>query len=291
MGLSHSRQDARTCRTQDTVSEHSEVVQAPSSTSGGPEGSRWGGLQMKVVARAKKRGFQYTHLLGPRVSEEIKEEGEEKKNRPTRFGSKSEILTHVTYDCCFQCLREIYFAVIQSFQSPHNRPFIWMKLTELCLCNFIWQSGLLKFWRVCDALAKKRKKKTGKVTCGQKQKPKRDAYGYYVTLVTCLQHMQRLWMTKNLVPSKASKHKPRQLHVQNKLLFVYAIISASFYFCTLICSLINTVQAQQKIFDGQKPQSQWVFLRVLGLYLKTASSANSDWYVVNKVISNLTKSK
>lgn len=107
-----------------------------------------GGLQVKVVARAKKQawgGFRDTHPWGPRVSKEIKKEEEEKKNRPTRFGSKSEILTHVTYDCCFRGLREIYFVVIQSFQSPHNRPFIWMKLTEFWLCNFIWQSGLLKF--------------------------------------------------------------------------------------------------------------------------------------------------
>lgn len=184
IGLSHSRQDARTCCAQGNASEHSEVVRAPSSTSGGPEGSPWRGLQMKVVARAKREDSKTLILRGPRVSEEIKKEEEEKKNRPTRFGSKSEILTHVTYDCCFQCLREIHFAVIQSFQSPHNKPFIWMKLTELWLCNFIWQSGLLKFLRVCAALANK--KKYGKVTCGQKQKPKKDAYGHYVSLVTCL---------------------------------------------------------------------------------------------------------
>lgn len=144
-----SRQDARTCCAQDIVSKHSVVVRAPSSANGGPGGRRWGGLQVKVVARAKIKqawgGFRDSHLLGPRVSKEIKKEEEEKKNRLTRFGSKSEILTHVTYDCCFQGLREIYFVVIQSFQSPHNRPFIWMKLTELWLCNFIWQSGLLKF--------------------------------------------------------------------------------------------------------------------------------------------------
>lgn len=157
IGLSHSRQDARTCCAQGNASEHSEVVWAPTSTSGGPEGSPWRGLQTKVVARAKREDSKTLILRGPRVSEEIKKEEEEKKNRPTRFGSKSEILTHVTYDCCFQRLREIHFAVIQSFQSPHNRPFIWMKLTELWLCNFIWQSGLLKFLRVCAALANTKK--------------------------------------------------------------------------------------------------------------------------------------
>lgn len=87
--------------------------------------------------------------------------------------------------------------------------------------------------------------------------------------------MQRLQMTKNLVPSKASKHKPRQLHVQNKLLFVYAIISASFYFCTLICSSINTVLSTAKALWWPEATEPVTVFGVFGLYLKTAYKCNA----------------
>lgn len=95
--------------------------------------------------------------------------------------------------------------------------------------------------------------------------------------------MQRLRVTKNLVPSKASKHKPRQFCVQNKLLFVYAIISPSFYFCTLICSLINTVQARQGSFMARSRRTServWTFQTVSKncIHRHEMRCTNSNWY-------------
>lgn len=69
------------CCTQDVVSKHSKVVRAPSSTSEGPKGSHWEGLQIKMFPRAKKEDSETLILWAHVLQKKIKRGREEKEQK------------------------------------------------------------------------------------------------------------------------------------------------------------------------------------------------------------------
>lgn len=90
-------------------------------------------------------------------------------------------------------------------------------------------------------------------------------------------------MTKNLTASKASKHKPRQFCVQNKLLFVYFIFNPSFYFFSYTRLFFDKSSTSIQLFCcllfyGQKPQFQYANLEPR-LLSKTTSTC-IKWFAL-----------